>query len=205
MKKMKIKICGLTNEEDAKMALDLGATHLGFVMAKSPREVKPSLVRSILKNLSSQVFSIGVFVESSSEKILEVVEETGMRGIQLYSQKSEKIFLEIREKNPSLYLIKAQEFSVEKNILFKEESVSDAFLIEAKSERTSKRKSFSSNVIDSSFPFFLAGGINLENIRFLIEKFSPFGIDISSGLEKEFRKKDPEKMKIFFKTIRNLL
>src|SRR5687767_14301730 len=82
---VKVKICGVTNEEDAVWAVNLGAGYVGFNFhSGSPRKVSPDLAAKLVKKVPPFVPSIGVFVEQKAEEILRIVEKTGLMGVQLH-------------------------------------------------------------------------------------------------------------------------
>ncbi|HOS95407.1 MAG TPA: N-(5'-phosphoribosyl)anthranilate isomerase, partial [Armatimonadota bacterium] len=86
----RVKICGLTRAADAETALDAGADALGFVFAKSPRQVPPDLVRSIVADLPPLVATIGVFVDAPPDDVRRVLDECGLSGAQLHGSESEE-------------------------------------------------------------------------------------------------------------------
>jgi len=79
-----VKICGITNEDDALLAVALDADALGFVFAASPRQVHTENVRDIVRRLPREVHTIGVFRDEKPERILEVVNRAGLHGVQLH-------------------------------------------------------------------------------------------------------------------------
>mgnify|MGYP001209525311 CR=1 FL=1 len=88
---MKIKICGITNINDALTATRHGATHLGFILyPKSPRYIKPKAIYDIIQKQDSTIYTVGVFVDESSEKINQIVTETGLTHVQLHGKECVK-------------------------------------------------------------------------------------------------------------------
>ena len=85
---MFIKICGITNEQDALLAVALGADALGFVFAPSPRQVAPSKVREIVRRLPSEIVTVGVFRDELPKRIADIMQEAHLQGAQLHGHES---------------------------------------------------------------------------------------------------------------------
>src|SRR6202008_3684518 len=79
-----IKVCGVTNEDDALLAVAMGADAVGFVFAPSPRQVHPEVVRDIVKRLPPEILTVGVFRNETPERVIDVVGRTGLKGAQLH-------------------------------------------------------------------------------------------------------------------------
>lgn len=85
---VKIKICGITNYDDAALAANLGADALGFIFASSPRKIEPENARAIIRKLPPFVKSIGVFVNEETNKIMDIIEYCGLDNVQLHGNES---------------------------------------------------------------------------------------------------------------------
>lgn len=205
---MKIKICGLTNLNDAQQAVDLGANYLGFIFAESPRQTDPEAVRIIISNLKNRdrVKCVGVFVNEQMEIMEAIANDCGLDLLQLHGDE---------DKNAAKILTvpwyKAFRLGDENDV---EEMLSwscSRFLADAKVAGlyggTGKTVSpelarlACQKTQDLKKEFFLAGGITPENVRDLINAVKPDGIDVSSGIESKPGKKDPEKMVKLFENI----
>src|SRR5947208_15639439 len=81
---MFVKICGITNEDDALLAVAMGADAVGFVFAPSPRQIHPEVVRDIVRRLPPEILTIGVFRNETPERVIDVVARTGLKGAQLH-------------------------------------------------------------------------------------------------------------------------
>src|SRR5215213_1442618 len=99
---MFVKICGTTSEEDALLAVAMGADAIGFVFAPSPRQVRPNLVADIIKRLPPQVMTVGVFRDEFPERVVEIVNSIGLRAAQLHGHESAEQASWIRERVPFL-------------------------------------------------------------------------------------------------------
>jgi phosphoribosylanthranilate isomerase len=219
-----IKICGITNDEDARLALEAGADALGFIFTPSPRRVEPHLAREIISKLPPKVEKIGVFVNESPSKIREVVRECGLTGVQLHGGESDfetaqMLFPRSSGERKRVYMA----FSMKS--LFtpgsgaatirdpKWHSVFDAVLVDSGS---ATRRGGTGLTFDwtRSQPFIrelkklykviIAGGLNPENAGRAIELFKPWGVDVASGVEREPGKKDPDKVRAFVAAVRGV-
>ncbi len=195
---MRIKICGITNTEDALVAVEAGADALGFVFyEKSPRYITPKKALEIVKQLPPFVERVGLFVESSSCKINATCSEAHMSLAQIHFDAKESLYkgLEL----PYLRVIRATckeditSFSNEYRIV-------DAFVESYGGE--GKRVDISwFDLVDCS-KIILAGGLNCENIN-EVKNLGFYGLDVSSGVELRKVKKDREKIFEFLKKSKN--
>ncbi len=206
----KVKICGITNEEDATWAVNLGAHYLGLNFHKdSPRKVSPDLAARIAKKVPSFVPTIGVFVEQSAPEIVKIAKKVGLAGIQLHGEHTpadcEAITSELE-----VFLIKSVRVAAESDleVMSGFKDVVNYFLLDARVdgqmggtgqsfpwELTARAKVFGK-------PIFLAGGLTAENVAEAIEAAHPFAVDVASGVEKSPKRKDYEKMKTFLEAVK---
>ena len=197
-----IKICGMTNLEDALKAASLGANSLGFIFAPSPRRVEPTLVRAIVQNLPASVFKVGVFLNHPLSEVKEIAAYCNLDGLQLhgeeplyYCQKfSQQVIKSIRIRDMESLKDMAKYPNV--SILLDTWSPTQGggtgtpfpweIAIKAKEERD----------------FILSGGLSPANVGEAIKTVRPMGVDVSSGVEAAPGKKDPLKMAEFIKEVR---
>ena len=92
---MFVKICGITNEQDALLAIALGADALGFVFAPSPRQISPALAREIVKRLPPETVTVGVFRNETPSRIIEIVNEARLQGAQLHGHETPAMTAEV--------------------------------------------------------------------------------------------------------------
>ena len=207
----KVKICGITNEEDATWAVNLGAHYLGLNFHKdSPRKVSPELAARIAKKVPSFVPTIGVFVEQSAPEIVKIAKKVGLAGIQLHGEQTADDCAAITSEL-EVFLIKSVRVAAEADLEvlsgFKE--VVNYFLLDARVDGqmggtgqtfpwdlTARAKVFGK-------PVFLAGGLTPENVAGAIEAAQPFAVDVASGVEKSPKRKDFEKLKLFIEAVRD--
>lgn len=213
----KVKICGITNLEDAILSARFGADALGFnFYKKSPRYIAPEKAFEIIAQLPTEILKVGVFVNEALEKIVEIASIAKLDTLQLHGEETPEFANELKAKT-NLEIIKAFRVSPE----FKPEDVLrykvDAILLDAYSpkEHGGTGKTFDWEIakrVQEIFPkMYLAGGISRENIRSVIQQVHPFAIDSCSRIEIEKGKKDKmelchlilqvknfDKVKIFF-------
>lgn len=204
---MKIKICGITSAEDAEIAVKAGADALGFVMyPQSPRWVEPAVARSIIAGLPPFVLAVGVFVNEEVEKIRALMDECGFALAQLHGDESVRycrnlgrpVLKAVRLKDRSTVLA-LTEFQGLANVR--------GVLIDAFSDRayggTGKMVDWTLALeAAQSTPIILAGGLTPVNVAEAIAHVRPYGVDVSSGVERSPGKKDPDKVNAFIKAAR---
>ena len=196
----KVKICGITNPEDALLAAKFGADALGFnFYKKSPRFIEPEKVLEIVEQLPDEILKVGVFVNEDLEKIVEIAEKAKLSAIQLHGEETPEFAKELKAKT-GLEIIKA--FRVSPS--FAPEDVLkyeiDAVLLDAYSEKEhgGTGGTFDWEIarkVKEIFPkMYLAGGLNDDNLIGAIDIVKPFGLDVCSGIEIEKGKKDKNKL-----------
>ena len=202
--KLRVKICGITNIEDALLAQELGADAIGFIFyQKSKRYVSPEIAESISKILSPFLMKIGVFVNEKIEEINNISTRVKLNAVQLHGEESPEVIDKI-----NLPVIKSFRINNEFDfsILNKYKNVS--FLLDSfsKDEYGGTGKTFNWDLIPNEFKnkIILSGGISIDNVEEVIIKISPSAIDVSSSLEEYPGKKDHQKLKQFFEKVNSL-
>ena len=195
---MKVKICGITNLEDALLCQSFGADALGFIFyKKSKRYVSPEVVSKITEELSPFVMKVGVFVNESTEMINKIASELKLNCIQLHGDEAPE---DIKKIN--LPVIKSFRISenFEFSILNKYKNAS--YLLDSYSNNIygGSGNKFNWDLIPKEIQnkVILAGGISHENITVVFKNINPAAVDLSSSLEAEPGLKDKGKVKIFF-------
>lgn len=218
----KIKICGITNIQDALSAAELGADFIGLIFySKSKRFVEDEKAREICKALADKypnVKRVGVFVDEKIEKIVEKVNLVGLDFVQLHGNENNEFIKELKKKIKGKKTIKAirvrEDTDIVSEIKKNDLNQIDYLLLDTYSEDSygGTGKSFDWDRLDNlkttenglkevfSQKVFLSGGINVENIAKALE-FSSFAIDISSGVESSPGKKDEKKLIELFQKI----
>jgi phosphoribosylanthranilate isomerase len=198
---MFIKICGITNEQDALLAVALGADALGFVFAPSPRQVAPQRVKEIVRRLPQNIITVGVFRDEHPQRVIDTVREAGVFGAQLHGHESTRHVSDVMKEIH--WVIKAVAAgSVEAR-------TADDFqtnLILVDSPNPGSGVEFDRSLlseIPSGLRILLAGGLTPENVVDAIAQVEPWGVDVSSGVEKSHGYKDPIKLKNFIEASRS--
>ena len=205
LRNIEVKICGLTNFEDAKAALNLGVDYLGFVTyAKSPRAISLTKLRQIQERLPEPKKSIGVFVNESREKVLKVAVECGLYAVQIHGQEPPDEFTDM--PLPVWRAIRFQEGAPLPN---PEKWQAERYLIDSASPGKYGGSGIPVDwaraaVFSLKWPTILAGGLNVKNIKAAIKKVNPLGIDAASGVELSPGKKDHRKMEQFIRLAKEL-
>jgi phosphoribosylanthranilate isomerase len=200
----KVKICGITNLDDAEASIDAGADLLGFnFYPKSPRYIEPKKAQQIISKLPAFMDIVGLFVNAEYDNIRETMEQCSLNWLQLHGDEEP----EFCHSLGSLHLstIKALRVKGYEDIKKAEQYFTDAILLDAfdpdKYGGTGLR--FDWNIIGHiNKRIFLAGGINPDNVVEAV-KLGVYGIDICSGVESEPGKKDHKKLKQLFENIRH--
>jgi phosphoribosylanthranilate isomerase len=215
-----IKICGITNLEDALTAVEAGADALGFVFyEKSPRKVDPETVREIVQALPTEVEKVGVFVNESAARIDQSVRQTGLTAVQLCGKESVGGFikyLQLRQNvnhRPKVIAVIPGEELAEGGFFVAAElkNALHALLIDSGSAAqpggTGRRFDWEKargmvEVLGLTIPTVVAGGLTSSNVAEALTVFHPWGVDVSSGVESHPGKKDPEKVRAFIAAVR---
>ena len=192
---MFVKICGITTEEDALLAVALGADALGFIFAPSPRQVTVGLVREIASRVPPEVLTIGVFRGQSPQRIVDTVNETSLRAAQLHGAESPDQTTWIRARVPTV--IKAFRGG-DPNVRRAGEFGADMVMLDSASPGSGQV--FDWRLAEDVPPrtkLLLAGGLDPDNVADAIAQVRPFGVDVASGVEASPGKKDPRKLRTF--------
>jgi phosphoribosylanthranilate isomerase len=196
---VKVKICGITNLDDAMAAVDFGADALGFVFFKeSPRYVPDSRAASIIKKLPSFLTTVGVFVNEQSEHIENIVAMTGIDVVQLHGEESPEKCRCTRR------VIKAVRVDTLESLdpLISYREIVSAFLLDTFTSGLfgGTGKIFNWDIAVEAKQFgriILAGGLTPDNVAGAVKRVRPYGVDVSSGIEFEQGRKDHKKMQLF--------
>jgi phosphoribosylanthranilate isomerase len=201
---MFVKICGITNEEDALLAVALGADALGFVFAPgSPRMVTPDEAKSIVKRLPyDEVLTVGVFRDERPQRVTEVVNKVGLKAAQLHGREPHDEVVYVRQRVQ--YVIQA--FTAGDPALeMAAQGPADVVLIDAPTPGSGR--TFDWVQVQGALEgarLLLAGGLTPENVADAIFYVQPWGVDVSTGVETApgSGRKDPRKLRRFIKAAR---
>jgi phosphoribosylanthranilate isomerase len=205
----KVKICGITNVDDAVKAVQLGADLLGFnFYPKSPRYIEPQEAEKIIRKLPAFVDIVGLFVNADADTIRKTASDLMLDWVQLHGDESPGFCMSLN--NMSAQIIKAVRIKDGRDIEYAKNFAVDALLLDAFHPvlhgGTGQRFDWNSLPELTGHTFgrtFLAGGINPQNVIEAVG-LGFYGIDICSGIEDSPRKKNHEKMEELFKKLRSI-
>lgn len=203
-----IKICGITNLDDALAAVDAGANALGFNFYKpSPRYIRPEAARKIINHLPKNILTVGVFVnEQSPQSVEDLARDAGVTAIQLHGDESPDYCRHLNKR----YVIKALAAGSDFDPQLAKDYDVEAILLDTKDDAL---RGGTGRVFDWSIAqkvgrlvpkLFLAGGLSLQNVEEAIISVDPYGVDACSALEETPGKKNEERLRAFIKTIRSV-
>lgn len=212
---MWVKICGNTNPEDARAAVEAGADALGFIFAPSPRRVSPKDAGKIIAELPAQIEKIGVFLNQSLEIVLDTIEKAGLTGVQLHGDEDVEFAREVRRRARRLRIYKSLSLEDLDHAMARGASLTDvvfsALLLDssAGARQGGTGKTFSwreaapvVRFLSRKTKIVIAGGLRVDNVAQAIELFRPWGVDVVSGVEREPGKKDLGKLREFVAAVR---
>ena len=192
---MKIKLCGLTRSCDIEAVNELQPDYIGFVFAKkSRRYVSPEKAKELKAMLAPGIQAVGVFVNEEPEQIVSLLEAGTIDVAQLHGQEGEREIRRLRELTDHP-LIQAFRIDTEQDVKRANASTADYVLLDSGAGGTGTV--FDWDLLQAiRRPYFLAGGLDTENLGTVKAKLNPYGVDVSSGIETGGYK-DKEKMTAF--------
>lgn len=182
---IRLKVCGIKRIEDALEAARLGYDALGFIFASSPRQITPQQAKAIINRLPPFIIRVGVFVNASKEKIIEVANYCGLDAIQLHGDEDPDFCQALK----GFRLIKALRIRNEDDIKLIANYPVNAILLDSYQEDkfggTGKTFNWKLARLARQFkiPIILSGGLNPDNVAEAIKEVNPYGIDVCSGVE----------------------
>ncbi|MDB6130984.1 MAG: Phosphoribosylanthranilate isomerase [Verrucomicrobiales bacterium] len=199
-----VKICGITNLEDAKWAVESGADALGFMFyEKSKRHISPRDAGAIIRELPSATRFVGVFVDAKKPEVENAIELSGITTLQFHGQETPGYCQEFMLPVWKALLVHSRASLENMNSYSTEAILLDAFV---PGERGGTGARFDWNLAVEArlhhLPIILAGGLTPENVSEAVKLINPFGVDVSSGVESAPGRKDRQKVKTFISRAR---
>lgn len=197
---VKVKVCGITNLGDARVAAGAGADAIGLVFAESPRRVRVERAKEIAAALPQDILKVGVFVDAGPEEVLRIAREVGLDYAQLHGDEPPEAVAEIR--GSGVGVMKALRVRNAEALAVIEQYEADLFLLDAWSAKarggTGERFDWElAKSLKGRDNIVVSGGLDPENVREAIEYFEPYGVDASSSLEERPGKKSGERVRRF--------
>ncbi len=213
-----VKICGITNLEDALTAVDAGADALGFVFyEQSPRKIEVEKAREIVAKLPERVEKVGVFVDETPEKVEDIADEAGLTAVQFHGDEHEssakyivnrKVLLSIPASN---IRFSPDEKGSAWGAFMRLPSTLGAIVLDSgtRTVRGGTGKTFDwkeakafISLMEKQHKIVIAGGLTSTNVAVAMRILHPWGVDVASGVEARPGKKDPEKVRAFIAAVR---
>ena len=206
-----IKICGTTSVDDALASVVAGADALGFIFAPSPRRISAQQAQGIVAQLPAKIERVGIFMNEPAEIIRTTVEQVGLTAVQLHGDETPEfvagLFVQ-GEHGRRVRVIKTilanEKFEKTLALFRQSHECVDSILIDsgAGSGNTFDWHKTQPLAYGDNLRFIIAGGLNPENVGAAMQKFSPWGVDVVTGVESAPGRKDPEKLKAFVAAVR---
>ena len=200
---MFVKICGITNEEDALLAVAMGADALGFNFAPgSRRQLRPEQAREIIRRLPSGTVTVGVFRDERPERVIEVVNTVGLTGAQLHGREPLSEVRWIRQR--STFVIQA--FTAgDPNLASAANGPADVILVDSPDPGSGRLFDWKlAEGAPGGIRLMVAGGLNADNVGDAIRRLRPWGVDVSTGVEASPGRKEATKLRRFIQEARSV-
>ena len=197
---MFVKVCGTTNEEDALLAVAMGADAVGFIFAPSTRQVAPGLVRDIVRRLPPEIITVGVFRDALPEAAVKVVNSIGLSAAQLHGKETPEQTAWVRERVP--LVIKA--FAAgDPQVRRAGDHKAAVVMLDAPSPGSGQVFDWRlAEGVPDGCRLLLAGGLDAGNVTEAVGQVRPWGVDVVTGVEAEPGRKDPRALRAFIAAAR---
>ena len=192
---MFVKVCGITNEEDALVAVAMGADAVGFVFAPSPRQIAPQRAGEIARRLPAEIVTVGVFRDETRQRVVDVAHQAHLRAVQLHGRESAADCHWVHQRVPLLIRAFA---AGDRRLDDADEYGADAILVDSATPGSGEVFDWSlAEGAPSNRRVILAGGLTSANVADAIRVVRPWGVDVSSGVESRPGRKDASKIRAF--------
>lgn len=197
---MFVKICGITNEEDALLSVALGADAIGFVFAASVRQIAPQKVYDITRRIPPEIMTVGVFRDELPQRVVEVTQAAGLKAAQLHGHETlDDVLFVSKHIQTVIKAVPAGSTDAANAHHFG----TSLILVDAPAPGSGKLFDWKLvGEMPGGIDLILAGGLTPENVSAGIEQVLPWGVDVSSGVEATPGRKDPVKVKRFIEAAR---
>jgi phosphoribosylanthranilate isomerase len=190
-----VKICGITSEADALLAVGMGASAVGFIFAPSPRQMAPSAVADIVKRLPFETVTVGVFRDESPRRVVEIAGQVGLRAVQLHGFESAEDSRWVAERlNWTIKAFPAGHRNIER---FPEYGA-QTLLVDGPAPGSGELFDWrlAEGVVDPG-RLLVSGGLRPDNVGAAVAHLHPWGVDVATGVESSPGVKDPGKVRDF--------
>jgi phosphoribosylanthranilate isomerase len=192
---MLVKICGITNEEDALLSVAMGATAIGFVFAPSKRQISVAKAADIVKRLPPGIITVGVFRDHDTKTVSRIMREAGLRGAQLHGRETAS---EVEQVTAEFGWVMKAVVAGSRDAEQCDRYRTDLILVDSASPGSGETYDWALlDSIPKSVRLVVSGGLNADNVADVIARVRPYGVDVSSGVEREPGRKDASKLRRF--------
>ncbi len=197
---MFVKVCGTTSEDDALLAVALGADAVGFIFAPSPRQIAPQIAGDIVKRLPPEIITVGVFRDESPARVLRIAHLAGLRAVQLHGREPPDVARWLSSRLPMVI----QAFPAgDRRVQQAPEYQAHAVLLDAPHPGSGQVFDWSlAAELPTGQRLIIAGGLTPDNVAAAVARGRPWGVDAVSGIERQPGHKDPIKMRDFIAAAR---
>lgn len=192
---MFVKVCGITSEEDALLAVAMGASAVGFIFAPSPRQVAPQIAGDIVKRLPPEVITVGVFRDEAAARVSKVAHSAGLQAVQLHGHEPPEVARWLKTRVPMVI----QAFAAgDARVRRAADYGVDAILLDAPNPGSAQVFDWSlASEVPPGQRVLIAGGLDSDNVGQAIRQTHCWGVDVASGVERSPGSKDPIKVRAF--------
>lgn len=197
---MFVKICGITNEDDALLAVAMGADAVGFVFAPSERQIAPQQAYDITRRLPPEIVTVGVFRNEHPKRVVEVAHRAGVKAVQLHGHETPAETAEVA--GHFRWVIKA--FAAGDVAVTRADRYgTDLVLLDAPNPGSGRVFDWSlAGDVPDTVRLILAGGLTPDNVGAAVREVEPWGVDVASGVERSPGRKDPVAVRRFVEQAR---
>lgn len=197
---MFVKICGITNEDDALFAVAMGADAVGFVFAPSTRQVAASQVYDITRRLPPEILTVGIFRDEHPDRVIDTIDRAGLKAAQLHGHETPGMVADVAAR--VRWVIKAVVPGTP-DAARADQFNTDLILVDAPNPGSGKVFDWTLfNDLPEGPRYILAGGLTPDNVGEAVARLAPWGVDVSSGVERTPGRKDAMKVKSFVERAR---
>ncbi len=207
---LKVKICGITNYDDALSATNLGADYLGFQLIKdSPKKVSEKMLKDVNEKLPPFVLAVGIFADSDQKTITKIVKKSGIKAVQLNGNETPE-FCKALSIALGVKVLKYMKFMTVQDIEKLQPYIGNAdyFVLDISSVDEAGKVTLAKEALSAleqiSTPCFITGGISSENVEEIVEKYKPYAVEADTSVERLQRRKDFNKTADFIKAAHRL-
>ncbi|MFM7893402.1 MAG: phosphoribosylanthranilate isomerase [Actinomycetota bacterium] len=192
---MFFKICGITNEEDALLSVAMGATAIGFVFAPSKRQITPGRAADIVKRLPPGIITVGVFRDHDVKSVSRVMREVGLRGAQLHGRETVS---EVEQVTAEFGWVMKAVVAGSRDAEQCDRYRTDLILVDSVNPGSGETYDWQLlTTLPKGVRYVVSGGLTPDNVGDAISLVAPYGVDVSSGVEREPGRKDAAKVRRF--------